>query len=189
MWPALRRWLAAENGVAVIAFVMLFRVGDLAMGPMLSAFWVDNGYSDEEIAVVSKMLGLGLYVLGAIIGGATVYRVGIRRSLWWFGATALLSNFGYAAVAAFPEAGRAGVYAASMLESLCGGLVSAAFLSYLMRVCQKEHAAVQYALLTAAYALPGRFLASFSGFLTEAVGYASYFALTAAMASSGSDIS
>ena len=101
--------------------------------------------------------------------------------MWWFGAFALLSNLGYAA-AAFAEAGRAGVYTAALVESLCGGLVSAAFLSYLMRICQKEHAAVQYALLTAAYALPGASVASFSGFLTEALGYASYFAATAAMA-------
>ena len=79
--------------------------------------------------------------------------MGIARSLWAFGALALFSNFGYAAVAAFPEFGRPGVYAAALIESFCGGLASAAFLSYLMNICQREHAAVQYALLTAAYRL------------------------------------
>jgi len=61
-------------------------------------------------------------------------------------------------------------------------LASAAFLSYLMNICQREHAAVQYALLTAAYRLPGIPAASLSGFLTERLDYAIYFALTAAMA-------
>jgi len=108
--------------------------------------------------------------------------MGIARSLWIFGAFALFSNLGYATVAAFPEFGRAGVYAAALIESLCGGLASAAFLSYLMRICQREHAAVEYALLTAAYRLLGIPAASMSGFLTERLDYAAYFALTAAMA-------
>jgi PAT family beta-lactamase induction signal transducer AmpG len=75
-----------------------------------------------------------------------------------------------------------GVYAAALIESLCGGLASAAFLSYLMRICQREHAAVEYALLTAAYRLLGIPAASLSGFLAERLDYAVYFALTAAMA-------
>lgn len=182
LWPALRRWLGDGNGVAVIAFVMLFRVGDQAMGPMLGTFWVDRGFSDEEIALVSKALGIAAFVLGAIIGGWVVFRIGIRRGLWIFGGLALVSNLGYSAVAALPETGRAGVYAAALIESLCSGLVSASFLSYLMRLCQREHAAVQYALLTAGYALPGALAAGLSGILTEQFGYATYFALTAAMA-------
>ncbi len=181
-WPALKRWLDGNHAVAMLLFVMFYRIGDLAMGPMLSAFWVDRGFSDEEIAVVSKALGIGAYVLGAILGGWGVYRMGIARSLWAFGALALFSNLGYATVAAFPELGRAGVYAAALIESFCSGLASAAFLSYLMNICQREHAAVQYALLTAAYRLLGIPAASMSGFLTERLDYALYFALTAAMA-------
>jgi PAT family beta-lactamase induction signal transducer AmpG len=181
-WPALKRWLDGNHAVAMLLFVMLYRIGDLAMGPMLSAMWVDRGFSDEEIAVVSKALGIGAFVLGAVLGGWGVYRMGIARSLWLFGALALLSNLGYATVAAFPESGRAGVYAAALIESLCSGLASAAFLSYLMNICQREHAAVQYALLTAAYRLPGVPAASVSGFLTERLDYALYFALTAVMA-------
>jgi PAT family beta-lactamase induction signal transducer AmpG len=180
--PALRRWLAAGNGGAVIAFVMLYRLGDQAMGPMVTPFWADRGLSNEEIATVSGVLGIGAYVLGAAIGGWTVSNIGIRAGLWWFGALALLSNLAYAAVAAIPESGRVGVYAASLTESLCGGLVTAAFLSYLMRLCEREHAAVQYALLTAAYALPGAVAASQSGILTERFDYATYFAITAALA-------
>jgi len=182
LWPALKRWCGQGHAVAVIFFVMLYRLGDLAMGPMLSTFWVDRGFSLEEIGLVSKGLGIGAYVVGAIVGGWGVFRMGIARALWIFGALALGSNLSYAAVAALPELGRPGVYAAALTESLCSGLVSAAFLSYLMRICQREHAVVQYALLTAAYQLPGIFVASRSGFLTERLDYAPYFALTAAMA-------
>jgi PAT family beta-lactamase induction signal transducer AmpG len=182
LWPALKRWFGESHSAAVIVFVMLYRIGDLAMGPMLSTFWVDRGFSYEEIGLVSKGFGIGAFVGGAILGGWGVYRMGIARGLWVFGALALFSNLGYATVAAFPEFGRPGVYAAALIESFCGGLASAAFLSYLMNICQREHAAVQYALLTAAYRLPGIPAASMSGFLTERLDYAAYFALTAAMA-------
>jgi PAT family beta-lactamase induction signal transducer AmpG len=178
----LRRWLAQGGAVPVFVFVLLYRVGDRAMGPMVMPFWVDRGFSDEEIALVRNALGIGATVLGAIVGGVTVARIGIGRSLWWLGAVALASNLGYAAAAAFPESGRVGVFAASVIESFTSGLAGAAFLSYLMRICQKEHAAVQYALLTAVYAVSGSLVAMPSGWLTERVGYAAYFALTAAMA-------
>ena len=166
----------------VFVFVLLYRIGDRAMGPMVMPFWIDRGFSLAEIALVRNALGIGATVLGAIVGGVTVARIGIGRSLWWLGVVALASNLGYAAAAAFPESGNWGVYAASIIESFTSGLAGAAFLSYLMRISQKEHAAVQYALLTAVYALSGSVVAMPSGWLTEQMGYATYFALTAAMA-------
>lgn len=181
-WQPLRRWLASGPAVSMLLFVLLYRIGDKAMGPMVKPFWVDRGMSNEEIALVSNVLGIGAFVAGAAVGGAVVARLGISRSLLALGAFALGSNLGYAAAAAFPESGRAGVYAASLFESLCSGLATAAFLSYLMRICEKAHAAVQYALLTAIYNLAGSLLAMASGAITERLDYASYFALTALFA-------
>jgi len=178
-WEALRRWAGRSGVVWVALFVMLYRVGDRAMGPMVEPFWVDRGFTDEEIALVSSTLGVVAMVLGAIAGGTVVSRIGIGRSLWWLGLPALASNLAYAVAAALPDLGRAPVYAASVVESFCGGLASAAFMSYLMRICEKEHAAVQYALLTALYAVIGTLVAVPSGWLTERMGYAHYFALTA----------
>ena len=178
----LRRWLARPGARHALAFVLLYRVGDRAMGPMVMPFWVDRGFADEEIAMVSAAFGIGATVVGAIAGGAVVSRMGIAKSLLWLGGFALASNFGYALAAAYPESGRTGVYAASIVESFCGGLATAAFLSFLMRICEKEHAAVQYALLTALYALTGSLVAMPSGWLTERVGYAVFFASTTAVA-------
>ncbi len=178
----MRRWLGREGALTVFGFVLLYRIGDLAMGPMVKTFWVDRGFADAQIAFVSGTLGVVATVLGAIAGAVIVSRSGIRRSLWVLGGLALASNLGYAGAALAPESARAPVYAASLLESFCAGLASAAFLSFLMRICEKEHAAVQYALLTAIYALPGSFVAVASGWLTEQVGYAAYFTATAAIA-------
>jgi PAT family beta-lactamase induction signal transducer AmpG len=179
---SLRRWLDRPGVIPVAGFILLYRVGDRALGPMIHPFWVDRGFSNEEIATVSTTLGALALVAGAIAGGIVVARVGIHRSLWVLGLLALASNLAYAGAAAVPEAGAAGVYAASVVESFCGGLATAAFMSFLMRVCEKEHAAVQYALLTALYALAGSAVAMPSGALTERLGYASYFAATAVFA-------
>jgi PAT family beta-lactamase induction signal transducer AmpG len=149
---------------------------------MVKPLWVDRGFSNEEIGAVTTLLGSLAVVAGAAAGGAFVARFGIGRGLLWLGIAALGSNLGYAAAAAFPETGRPGMYAASLVESFCSGLAITAFLSFCMRITEKEHAAVQYALLSAVFALPGRLVGGASGLLTEQLGYAAYFALTAAFA-------
>ena len=179
--PAMRRWILREGVVSVTAFVLLYRVGDRAMGPMVTPFWVDSGFSNEQLAFAKTTLGTLATVAGAVIGGGVVARIGIGRALGVLGVLAMASNLGYAAVAAL-HAGWAGMVAASAVESFCGGLASAAFLSYLMRICEKQHAAVQYALVTSLYALAGTLVAAPSGWITERIGFAAYFALTAAMA-------
>jgi PAT family beta-lactamase induction signal transducer AmpG len=178
----LGRWITRRHVWAVGAFILLYRIGDIAMGPMVKPFWVDRGFSNVEIGFVSGTLGPGALVAGAWLGGWVVARAGIGRALWWLGGLALLSNFAYAGAAALPEALRYPVYAASLIESFCAGLASNAFMSFLMNIAEKEHAAVQYALLTAIYALPGTLTAAVSGFLTEEFGYAAFFAPTGLLA-------
>ncbi len=179
-WAPFLRWLRIPGAPGVLLFVLLFRVPDLAMGPMVKPFWVDRGYAYEEIGLVTTTLGSLAVVVGAGIGGAFVSRFGIGRGLLWLGLAALGSNLGYAAAALLPETGRAGMYAASLVESFCGGLAVTAFLSFCMRITEKDHAAVQYAVLSALFALPGRLLGGPSGEVTAAYGYAAWFGLTAA---------
>jgi PAT family beta-lactamase induction signal transducer AmpG len=182
MWPALRRWLGRPGALPVFAFVLLYRVGDSSMAPMVKPFWVDRGFSFEQIASVSGFVGGLCTIAGAWLAAGIVARLGIGRALLWIGILALASNLGYAAAAALPASGAAGIYAASVVESFCGGMAGVVFMSYLMRISEKEHAAVQYALLTSVYNLAGSALRLPSGALTEAMGYAGYFALTALFA-------
>jgi PAT family beta-lactamase induction signal transducer AmpG len=181
MWPALRRWLTRPGIVPVLAFVLLYRVGDRAMAAMTQPFWVNIGLADDEIGFIGMILGLPVGIISAFIGARVVTRLGIARALWILGALALLSNLAYA-VAALPGMGRGAVYGAAIVESLCGWLQGIGFMSYLMRICEKEHAAVQYALLTALYALTGSLVSMPSGWFVDHIGYAAYFTLTAAFA-------
>lgn len=179
VWGSLLRWVERPSAIGALLFVLLYRLGDRAMGPMVHPFWFDRGFSKTEIASVSAGIGAIATVAGAMLGGFVVARIGIPRALFALGFLALASNLGYAAAATWPETGRAGVYAASVVESFCSGLATAAFLSFLMRICDKQHAAVQYAVAYALASIAGALVAIPSGQLTEWLGYGPYFALTA----------
>ena len=175
------RWLFRWEMVPVLAFVLLYKVGDSTLGRMVKPFWVDRGYSLTEIGTISVTLGIVLTIVGALAGGWFVNRYGIFRALLWLGLAQLVSNLGYVAVAAI-DLPRESIYAASMIESFTQGLGTAAFLSFLMDLCDKEHAATQYAFLSAMFALTRDVAGAFSGIGVEALGYAAYFALTTALA-------
>jgi len=178
---ALRAWLTRGGGPAVFAFVLLYKLGERALGPMVKPFWVDCGLSLGEIALVSTTLGVAASVTGALVGGAYTSRRGIFRGLWVLGLVQAASHLGYAMVA-WTGAGRHAIYAASLLESFCAGLGTAAFLAFLMNICDKRQAATQYALLSALFNLGGTAVGSFSGLGVTRLGYGTYFALTAVLA-------
>jgi PAT family beta-lactamase induction signal transducer AmpG len=175
------RWLFRWEMVPVVLFVLLFKVGDSTLGRMVKPFWVDRGYSLTEIGSISVTLGVVLTILGALAGGWIVNRIGIFRSLLWLGLAQLVSNVGYVVVAAV-DLPRESIYVASMVESFSQGLGTAAFLSFLMNLCDKEHAATQYAILSALFALTRDVAGAFTGIGVESLGYAVFFAITTALA-------
>ena len=178
------RWAFRWSMLPVVAFVLLYKVGDSTLGRMVKPFWVDRGYSLAEIGLISVTLGVVLTIAGALVGGWFTNRYGIFQALLWLGLAQLVSNLGYVAVAAI-ELPRESIYAASVIESFTQGLGTAAFLSFLMNLCDKEHAATQYALLSALFALTRDVAGAFSGFGVELAGYALYFAFTTALALPG----
>jgi PAT family beta-lactamase induction signal transducer AmpG len=176
-WRAFVAWLGRPGAGAVLAFVLLYKLGDASMGPMVKPFWIDRGLSLEEIGFVSTTLGVAASVAGALAGGVLTSRWGIFRALWVLGLLQALSNLGYGSVAA-AGGGRAAIYGASLLESFSGGLGTAAFLAFLMHVCEREQAATQYALLSALFGLTRSLAGAVSGLGASHLGYAAYFAFT-----------
>ena len=178
------RWALRWEMVPVLFFVPLFKLGDSTLGRMVKPFWVDRGYTDAEIGLVSMTGGVALTIVGALAGGWFVKRFGIFRALLWLGIAQSAVNLGYVAVAALPLP-REAIYAASLLESFGQGLGTAAFVSFLTNLCDKEHAATQYALLSALFALTRDIAGAFTGFGVERLGYAAYFASTVLVAVPG----
>jgi PAT family beta-lactamase induction signal transducer AmpG len=171
-------FLTRPRAVAVLFFVLCFKLGDMAMGPMVRPFWVDRGLSATEIGLITGTFGIVAAVVGALAGGVYTTRKGIFRGLWVLGLWQAVSNLGYAVVAQMPDTGHWGVYAASLIESFCGGLGTASFLAFLMSICRKEMAATQYALLSALFGLARSLSGALSGWATTEMGYGMYFAFT-----------
>lgn len=170
-------WIGTWRALPLAGFVLTYKLGEFAIGPMIKPFWVDRGRSLLEIGLVPTTLGILLSITGALAGGAFIARYGVFRGVWILGIPQAVSNLGYAWVAwgglPWPA-----LYGASMFDSLSGGLGTAAFLALLMNVCQKEHATVQYAFLSSLFSLTGRLAGAVSGLGAERFGYDAYFALT-----------
>jgi MFS transporter, PAT family, beta-lactamase induction signal transducer AmpG len=163
--------------VQVVLFILLYKLGDMALGPMVRPFWLDKGLSTNEIGLITGTFGVIAGMLGGLTGGLFMVRFGIFHGLWILGLMQAVSNLSYAWVAAFPT-GNWAVYTASFIESFCGGLGTSAFLAFLMSICNKEFSATQYALLSAIFRITGILAGMLSGKATTHYGYAAYFAFT-----------
>ena len=177
VWTPLEQFFGHPGFFAVMLFVLTFKLGDMSLGPMVRPFWVDRHFTPLEIGAVPGTLGVIATIFGALLGGSLTARWGIFRALWVLGIAQAASNLVYAAAAALPPSTPL-MYASSIVESFCGGLGTAPFLAFLMSICDKAHAATQYALLSALFGLTRVVAGTFSGWATEGFGYAAYFTLT-----------
>jgi PAT family beta-lactamase induction signal transducer AmpG len=177
----LRELLSRPEILVAGLFVLTFKLGDLALIPMVKPFWVDSGYTVQQIGLVQTTLGVGASVVGALLGGEVIRRIGAFTALWVLGLVQALSNLTYWA-AAVTGATRPAMYSAAIVEQFTGGLGTAAFLTFLMTLSSKQYAATQFALLSALYRVGGIGAGVMSGELAERMGYSSYFLLTFALA-------
>jgi PAT family beta-lactamase induction signal transducer AmpG len=162
---------------AVIVFALLFKLDIAALESIMRAFWVDRGLSLETIGR-DLTIGRALATIGgASLGGLFTSRYGIFRALWVLGLVQAFSALGYWAVAA--QGATIGlVFAAALFESFAAGMGTAAFLAYLMSMCEKRYAATQFALFSALLALTRSGAGKMAGPAAEAMGYAPFFLLT-----------
>ncbi|MBM4274937.1 MAG: AmpG family muropeptide MFS transporter [Deltaproteobacteria bacterium] len=178
----------------IILFTLLYKAGDALMGSMVSPFWKDQGFSATEFGVVSGIFGSVATILGGLLGGIFTSRCGIGPGLWALGLFQAVSNLGYW-VAAFPGMTRLvlwqvslpglqtpvaihPIYLASQGESLSSGLGSAAFMAFLMSLCDKRFSATQYAFFAMLFGLSGRIMGYLGGWGAKHFGYGNFFFLT-----------
>jgi PAT family beta-lactamase induction signal transducer AmpG len=170
----------------VLAFLFIARIPDLIMGPMANPLYVDVGYSKSEIATASKVVGVWLTLLGALVGGLAVAQYGTARLL----APAVLAiaapNIVFAWLALNPpEFWR--LMAAIGADNIANGFGGTVFIAYLTAYSSRAHAATQYAFLFAWMTLPGRFVGGLSGAIVDGLeqtmgqagAYASFFTASA----------
>lgn len=175
----LGRWAAEPGTLGIFAVLLLYKLGDAALAPMVKPFLLTR-MGVGAVALLSVSAGAVLTAVGAVAGGEVVSRWGLRRGLLGLGAAQAASNLVYAGAAALPGTGAA--VAASVVESLTGGLGTAAQLALVMRAASGGQVATRFALCTAIFALTRNGAGMVSGFAAEALGYASWFTVTAVLA-------
>ncbi len=158
-----------RHALAVLAFIFLYKLGDSMATALATPFYQDLGFSLTEIGVVAKNAALWPSIIGGLLGGVLMLRIGINRALWLFGVVQLVTIFGFAVLA---EAGDNLVVLAVVIsmEYLGVGLGTAAFVAFMARESSPGLAATQIALFTALAAVPRIFANALTGFLIEGRG-------------------
>ncbi|WP_370680613.1 AmpG family muropeptide MFS transporter [Comamonas sp. GB3 AK4-5] len=164
----------------ILALIGIYRISDVVMGIMANPFYVDMGYTEAEVATVSKVFGVIMTLLGAFIGGVISMRIGVMRVLMLGAVLSASSNllFAWLSTRGHDVLGLTLVVSA---DNLASGIASAAFIAYLSSLTNVQYSATQYALFSSMMMLAPKWLAGFSGAFVDVHGYAPFFISTAAL--------
>jgi PAT family beta-lactamase induction signal transducer AmpG len=171
-----KMFMQRKDWKSLIAMVTLFRTGDMIAQKMLKPFFVDLGFSMLEIANVVQVFGTVATLLGGVLGGFFIKRIGVMRVMFYSGLFHAISCFSYVLLA---KSGHdlALLYGTVFIESTSGGAVATAFIAFLYTLCNRNYyAATQYALLWAFYDLSGMICRTFSGLIADLLGWIKFFA-------------
>jgi PAT family beta-lactamase induction signal transducer AmpG len=174
----LQEFLSRRGAAVIVAFIVLFRLGEALAGVMLPPYYTSLGFNRAAIAVANGPISLAATLIGAAAGGWLVARIGVGRALLvtaLFQTAALLM---YPALGLFPGQPRMLVLT-SALESYAEGFADAAFLTYLSGLCNRAFTATQYALLSSLAPLALRTIGGLSGFMAAAMGFIPFFIMAA----------
>lgn len=170
-----------QLGVAILAFVALFRLTDITMGSMANPFYLALGYTLKQVAAVAKFYGVILSIVGALLGGLAVARWGAVRALLIGGVMVIVSNLGFAVLAWHAQPDVAGLALVISADNLASGFAGSAFIAYLSGLTNTAYTATQYALFSSLFTLPGKVLGGVSGYVSEALGWPGFFLYTSAL--------
>ena len=180
-----------RGAVKILAFIFLYKLGDSMCTALATPFYLDMGFAKSDIGLVAKHAGLWPAVIGGLLGGLWMVRLGINRALWLFGVVQLVSIFGFAWLASLGHVAAVDAAALSRLalvigfEALGVGLGTVAFVAFIARATHPLYTATQFALFTSLAAVPRTFINAATGVLVEKMGWFGFFMLCAALAVPG----
>ncbi len=201
----LRSFVSQRGAAAFLAFIVLYKLGDAFAGSLMTPFLLKSMmFSPAEVGVVNKLIGLWLTIGGALLGGALMLRLGLWRSLLLFGVLQMLSNLGFWWLAvhgkgmwpgmvvpafdwgfvklAHPTEIDSGLLMVIAIENISSGMGTAAFVAFLMSLCNQRFTATQYALLSA-FASVGRvWVGPLAGVMVESIGWPAFFVVSTVLA-------
>lgn len=177
VWGPLTAYFKRSGAVEMLVFIMVYKLGDAVAGAMTTPFLLDIGFSRSDVGTVNKAFGLLSTIIGTLAGGTVVARIGINRSLWVFGLLQAISNLAFTGVALAGKSYPAMV-AAIGIENVSGGMGNAAFIAFMMSLCDKRFTATQYALLTSFMAVTRIVAGAPTGAMAHMMGWAGFFAVS-----------
>ncbi len=180
-----------HSALLILAFIFLYKLGDSMCTALATPFYLDMGYAKSDIGLVAKHAGLWPAVIGGLLGGLWMVKIGINRALWLFGVVQVVSIFGFAWLAALgPQAAIDGAALGRLalvigFEALGVGLGTAAFVAFIARTTHPLYTATQYALFSSLAAVPRTFVNATTGWLVEWMGWMTFFLLCVLLALPG----
>ncbi len=163
-----------RSALLVLAFIFFYKLGDSMATALATPFYLDMGFSKTEIGLIAKNAGLWPSVIGGLLGGVWMVKLGINRALWVFGAVQMLAILGFAWLAIsghnlFVLGTVIGV------EAFGVGLGTAAFVAYIAHTTHPLYTATQFALFTSLAAVPRTIANAATGYLVEGLGWKNFF--------------
>ncbi|MEP7068096.1 MAG: MFS transporter [Usitatibacter sp.] len=178
----LREFFSRPGAVAILALLILYKLGDAFAGSLTTAFLLRGaGFSLEDVGYVNKGMGLAATIVGALLGGTLMVKLGLYRALFYFGILQAVSNLTFMWLAMVGKSYPVMVLAIGF-ENFSGGMGTAAFVALLMALCDHRFTATQYALLSALASFGRVYVGPAAGYATDpkylALGWPTFFFLT-----------
>ncbi|MES9945530.1 MAG: MFS transporter [Candidatus Thiodiazotropha sp.] len=168
------------HAILILALIATYRISDVVLGVISNVFYVDLGFTKREVAIVANVLGVIMTLLGAVLGGMMVTRVGVMRILLLGGILAASTNLLFAWLAGIGH-NLAMLTLVISADNLSAGLATSAFIAYLSSLTNVSYSATQYALFSSVMLLLPKFVGGFSGVMVDGLGYVNFFLITASM--------
>jgi PAT family beta-lactamase induction signal transducer AmpG len=167
-------YFARPDALWFLAFILLYKIGDVMATAISTPFYLELGFSKGEIGAVVKLFGFWATVGGGILGGIVMLRTGIYLALWYFGFLQMVTILGFVALAliGYSLPALAVVIAA---ENLTGGMGTTAYVAFMASLTDRRFTATQYALLTSLMGIPRVLASAPTGYLAEGMGWVGFF--------------
>ncbi|MBP1748671.1 MAG: major facilitator superfamily 1 [Deltaproteobacteria bacterium] len=178
VWGPLRDFFSRRSAIVILLFIILYKLGDAYAGALTTAFLIRGvHFSLSELAVINKLIGIVATIVGALFGGTLMIKMGLFRSLWYFGILQTVSNLSFMVLAIVGKSYTAAIVAVAV-ENIAGGMGSTAFVAFVMALCNKRFTATQFALLSSLAVLGRVVISPTSGYIVTYVGWAVFFLFT-----------
>jgi PAT family beta-lactamase induction signal transducer AmpG len=179
----LKELFTRNASLTLLVFVILFKIGDSLSGAMLNPFYVDAGFSNQQIGYVVKTVGLFSSLAGLFLGGSLLYWVGTYRALWISGILQALSTAAFAVLTWMPTT--LALTGVVVFEDVSSGMGTAAFVAFLGSITDRKYTAFQFALLSSLAGVGRTIVSGWSGAMAQSLGWYGFFVVCALAAIPG----